>query len=201
MSKFFRRLPRSLLLLLPFVLLLGGCGRGHQFTALVSDPPVDIAGFSLTGSDGATFNLNDLRGNYILVSFGYTHCPDVCPTTLAQLRVAREKLGADASRMKVVFISVDPERDNAEQLRNYAHAFADDFIGVTGKVEEIDQACAEFGAKYKIDKSKGTTAAGYEVSHSAYVYVIDPNFQLRLTIPYGAQAEEIASDLKALMEG
>lgn len=202
MIKFLIQLQRVYLLFLwmVFALLLGGCGRGHQFTALVSDPPVDIAGFALTGSDGSTFHLEELRGSYILLNFGYTHCPDVCPTTLAQLRVAREKLGAEASKMKVVFISVDPERDNAEQLRNYAHAFADDFIGVSGKVEEIDRACAEFNAKYKIDKSKGTSAAGYEVSHSAYVYVIDPDMQLRLTIPFGAQAEEIAADLRALME-
>ncbi len=194
---------RSFLLCFTYAIslfLLCACGREHTFTALVSDPPVAVRDFSLTSSDGSTFQLSDLRGKYILLSFGYTHCPDVCPTTLAQLRVAREQLGDAASQIEVVFVSVDPDRDTPRQLQGYAHAFADDFRGVTGTREEIDNACATFGAKYKIDKTQTQSAAGYEVSHSTYVYVIDPDFQLRLTIPFGAQAEEIAADLRDLIE-
>ena len=187
--------------LLSVLFLLAACGQSHDFTAFVNDPPIDIANFKLSGSDGSVFQLDDVKGKYILLSFGYTHCPDVCPTTLAQLRVAREKLGADASKIAVVFISVDPERDTPEIVKNYAHAFADDFIGVSGKAEEIDAASAEFSAKYKIDKSNSSADASYEVSHSAYVYVIDPDFKLRLTIPFGAQAAEIAGDLQALING
>lgn len=198
------RKSASAFFVLLFVLLITSflftaCSKRHTFTALVSDPPVQIEDFKLNSSDGSTFRLSELQGKYTLLSFGYTHCPDVCPTTLAQLRVAREKLGEEAEKIAVVFISVDPERDTAEVVRNYAHAFADDFIGVSGEVEQIDAACAEFGAKYKIDKANTASAAGYEVSHSAYVYVIDPQLRLRLSIPFGAQADEIASDLQALM--
>ena len=179
---------------------LTACTPSHKFTALVSDPPVAVSDFTLTGSDDSIFHLSDLRGKYILLEFGYTSCPDVCPATLAQLRVAREKLGTLAEQTAVVFVSVDPERDTAERVRNYAHAFADDFVGVSGKVAEIDAACEIFGEQYSLDKSKSSAETNYEVNHSAYVYVIDPQFRLRLTIPFGAQAEEIASDLRALMQ-
>ncbi|MFN8439514.1 MAG: SCO family protein [Caldilineaceae bacterium] len=167
---------------------------------MLQEPPLALEDFSLSGDDGTQFHLADLRGKYILLTFGYTSCPDVCPTTLAMLRLTREKLEIGKGQMAVVFISVDPERDTSEKVRNYATLFADDFIGVTGHSDEIDQAVKQFGATYRIDKGQVTLNTGYEVSHSAYVYVVDPEFRLRMAIPFGAQINEIVGDLQAILD-
>lgn len=184
--------------MLLFTSLLAGCAPAHRFTSLLHDPPQIIGDFTLTGDDGSHFRLADLRGRYILLTFGYTSCPDICPTTLAMLRLARERLTLPTEKLAVVFVSVDPERDTSEKVRRYASLFADDFIGVTGQPAEIDQAVQQFGASYRIDKGQVNLSAGYEVSHSAYVYVVDPEFRLRMAIPFGTQINEIVGDLQAL---
>lgn len=187
------------LVLLVALFVLAACSKPYRFTAIVHDPPFAIDNFVLTGDDGTQFNLADLQGRYMLLTFGYTSCPDTCPATLAMLRLVREKLDAQGRQMAVVFVSVDPQRDSSQLVRHYVSLFAEDFIGVTGTPNELEQAVKVFNTKYQINKEKVYLSSGYDVAHSAYVYVIDPNFHLRLEIPYGEQINEMVNDLQTLM--
>jgi protein SCO1 len=202
-----RRVARPVLALALIVGLAGlavaaaGCtGDDYNYSGVVSEPPAPAADVVLTGTDGQVFHSRDLAGKWLLLYFGYTHCPDVCPLTLAHVgRVLRE-LGPAADQVAVVFVSVDPERDDSARLRKYASTFAPQIQGVTGTRAEIDAAVQAYGARYEIDKSDTEkSAAGYTVSHSADLYVIDPQQRLRLTIPFGVGADEMLVDLRHLM--
>lgn len=171
--------------------------RPHQYVGLLAEPPKPAADFVLTEPGGQAFALSDLRGQWVLLTFGYTTCPDVCPVTMAFLRQARERLGPAGDDLRVVFVSVDPARDTPEVMGRYVAQFGDRNVGLTGSDEAVAAAAEAYGVKYQIRDIE--TAVGYLVSHSAYVYVLDPEFRLRLTIPFGARPEEIAADLEALM--
>jgi protein SCO1/2 len=171
--------------------------RPHQYSALLEDPPRPAPDLALTDQAGQPFALSQLRGRWVLLTFGYTTCPDVCPVTLAQLRRTRELLGGAGAGWRVVFASVDPARDTPEVLASYLPHFGPDLIGLTGSEGEVALAAAAYGVQY--EKRDLETAVGYLVNHTAFTYVIDPNFELVLTIPFGARAEEIAADLTALM--
>lgn len=171
--------------------------RPYQFSALLEDPPRPAPDLSLTDQSGQPFTLSQLRGQWVLLTFGYTTCPDVCPVTLAHLRQTREMLGDAGQEWRVVFASVDPARDTPAVLAGYLPHFGPDLIGLTGSNSEVANAAAAYGVQY--EKRDLETAVGYLVNHTAFTYVIDPNFQLVLTIPFGARAEEIARDLTELM--
>ena len=174
-----------------------GLLRPYRFSALLEDPPRPAPDLALTDQDGQTFALSQLRGQWVLLTFGYTTCPDVCPVTLAHLRQTREMLGDAGAEWRVVFASVDPARDTPAVLAGYLRHFGPDLIGLTGTDAEVAQAAAAYGVLY--EKRDLETAVGYLVNHSAFTYVIDPNFQLVLTIPFGARSEEMARDLTELM--
>jgi protein SCO1/2 len=171
--------------------------RPHQYAGLLAEPPAPAADFTLIDQTGQPVALSDLRGEWVLLSFGYTTCPDVCPVTMAFLRQARERLGANGAEMRVVFVSVDPERDTPEVMGRYVAQFGDNLLGLTGPSEAVAEAAAAYGVKY--EKRDIETAVGYLVNHSAYVYVLDPDFRLALTIPFGVRPEEMAADLEALL--
>lgn len=181
---------------------LSACGSGaHNYSGLVADPPAPLAEVVLTGSDGQAFRLRDLSGKWVLLFFGYSHCPDICPLTLAHMAQVLRELGPDADRVAVVFVSVDPERDTPEMLTKFAGSFGEQVLGVTGTRAEIDSAVAAFGARYEIDRSAGALAAdGYKVSHSGDTYLIDPQGRLRLTIPFGVGPAAVLADLRQLMQ-
>jgi protein SCO1/2 len=197
------RLSRPILLVsvAALVLVIAGAAalllRPYQFSGLLEDPPRPAPDLALTDQNSQPFALSQLRGEWVLLTFGYTTCPDVCPVTLAHLRQTREMLGDAGSEWRVVFASVDPARDTPEVLAGYLPHFGPDLIGLTGTEAEVATAAAAYGVQY--EKRDLETAVGYLVNHSAFTYVIDPNFQLVLTIPFGARSEEIARDLTELM--
>lgn len=154
-------------------------------------------GFSLTDHTGARRALADYRGKIVVVFFGYTQCPDVCPTTLSDMAQVRKKLGADADRLQVIFITVDPERDTRELLAQYVPGFDPSFVGLYGTSDEIAKTAKEFKIFYQ--KSPGKTPTSYTIDHTAGSYVFDKDGRVRLFLKHGAGIEPIVADLKKLL--
>ena len=176
---------------------VGGCsGSGPSFKS------TDITGadygkdFSLIDHTGKTRTLADFRGKILVVFFGYTHCPDVCPTTLADLKIAKEQLGKDGNRLQVVFVTVDPERDTRELLADYVPAFDPSFLGLYGDVAGTARVAKEFKVFYQ--KAPGKAPDSYTVDHTAGSYVFDPQGRLRLFARYG-NVQNLVADLKILL--
>ena len=155
-------------------------------------------GFELTDQNGQRRKLADFRGKVVSIFFGYTQCPDVCPTTLAEMKEVREKLGPEASRLQVVFITVDPERDTPSLLKNYLAAFDPSFIGLTGTPEEIAAVAKDFKVFY--EKVPGKNPGEYTMNHTAGSYVYDASGHIRLFVRHGQGPEVLAGDLKTLLE-
>jgi protein SCO1/2 len=151
--------------------------------------------FTLSGSDGSQLQLSDYRGKVVILAFGFTSCPDVCPTTLAVLAQARKKLGRDGDEVKVVYVTVDPERDDAKRMRKYLAAFDPTFVGGTGTAQRLAAVRREYG----IAADKKVAASGYVVAHSSYTYFIDRAGKLRALMPYGHTAEDYVHDLRILL--
>ncbi len=154
-------------------------------------------GFSLKDPEGRVRTLAEFRGKVVAVFFGYTQCPDVCPTTLSDLAHALQALGPDAARVQVIFITVDPKRDTAELLKNYVPAFNPTFIGLRGTSAETAKVTQDFKI-YAAERS-GKTPGTYTMDHSAQTMVFDREGRLRLMFPYGAPPEKIAADLRILL--
>lgn len=176
---------------------LAGCsGSGPSFKN------TDITGadygkdFALTDHTGKTRTLADFRGKVVVMFFGYIHCPDVCPTTLAELKVVKEQLGEDGKRLQVLFVTLDPERDTPQLLASYASAFDPSFLGLYGDAAATARVAKEFKVFYQ--KAPGKTPDSYTVDHSAGSYVFDPQGRLRLLVRYG-NAPALAADLKTLL--
>jgi protein SCO1/2 len=162
--------------------------------------PRPAADFTLTTPDGTAFRLSHHRGKVVVLSFGYTFCPDVCPTTLVELAQVKGLLGEAAKRVQVVFITLDPERDTPERLGLYTRAFDPSFIGLTGSPEQLARVRHAYRVMAEKQAVPGTSAA-YLIAHSAYVYVIDPQGQLQLLFLFGTGIEAMAQDIKHLLEG
>lgn len=153
--------------------------------------------FTLDSADGP-LSLRDLRGKAVLLYFGYTACPDICPTSLAAIAQALSLLNPqELDNVRVLFVSVDPERDTPEQLRTYTHYFHPAMIGLTGSREAIDRAVQRYGAAYR--KQEVASAGGYVVDHSASTYVIAPDGTLRSILPHGASPAEVAEAARAAL--
>ena len=171
----------------------------HRYAGLVHNPPVAAADFTLTDETGAPFTLSSLRGTWVLLAYGYTTCPDVCPVTLSFLSAVKRDLGAAGDQAQIVFVTIDPERDDVAKMAEYVGHFGPDIKGLTGSAAEIATAAAAYGVKY--ERSTAQSAVGYLMNHSAYVYVIDPEFQLRVTWPFGVRPPEMEADLEWLLAG
>lgn len=154
---------------------------------------------SLTDHTGKARTLTDFKGKVVAVFFGFTQCPDVCPTTLATMKAVKDKLGADGDRLQVVFVSVDPERDTPEFLAKYVTAFDPSFIGLTGSPDAIAQTAKAF--KVFFQKVPGKTPESYTIDHTASTYLYDPQGRLRLFVRHGQSADAIAQDINALLGG
>jgi len=174
-----------------------GLGRAHTFAGVAAIPPSPAADFTLTDESGAAFTLSSLRGQWILLTYGYTSCPDLCPATLANLQQVKAELGPAGDRVRVIFSTVDPDRDTVDVLRTYVHHFGADFKGLTGSTAQVAQAAQAYGVSYQKSPSPGEV--GYAVNHSAFVYLLDPQFRLRVTYPFGVASQEITADLQYLM--
>jgi protein SCO1/2 len=164
---------------------------------------IDVTGaamgreLKLTDFNGAPRSLADFRGKVVVVTFGYTQCPDVCPTTLADLSSAVKKLGPDASRVQVLFVTVDPKRDKPELLRQYVPAFNPAFLGLYGDEAATKKATGEF--KVYAQERAGKTPERYTVDHTAQTFAFDREGRLRLVFGYGVTPEAMASDFRILL--
>jgi protein SCO1/2 len=155
--------------------------------------------FQLTDHDGKSRTLPDFRGKVVLLFFGFTHCPDICPTTLAQFAQAAKQLGADAERVQFLFVTVDPERDTAEVLKAYVPAFDSRFLGLTGDLQAIARTAKEF--KVIFQKQPGKTADSYSVDHSAGTYVFDREGRVRLFVRHDQPVADLVHDIRLLLVG
>ena len=157
------------------------------------------AEIDLTRSDGSRFRLSQLRGDIVLLFFGYTSCPDVCPTTMAELRQALSELNAkDAERVKVVFVTVDPDRDSPERVQAYVDQFNPAFIGLSGSTTDLEKVWADYGVYREIADEQ--SAAGYIVDHTARVSLIDRQGNLRISFGFDTPVEDIVHDLKLMLK-
>ena len=193
-----RRLRRALATLLPLGVLAAAAGAADEagFKAGVFSPPRAAPPFTLQGSDGMELKLERYRGKVVILEFGFTSCPDVCPTTLAALARARKELGAKADGLQVVYVTVDPERDDAARLREYLQGFDATFVGGTGSAEQLAAVRRDYG----IAAERVTSGAGYGFSHSSYTYLIDRDGNLRALMPYGHSADDYVHDVRILLE-
>ena len=180
-------------------LAVAGCSESKpQFKS------VDITGaefgrdFRMKDQDGRERSLADFRGKAVVLFFGFTQCPDVCPTTLGEIVQARQLLGADGDKVQAVFVTVDPERDTPEVLKAYLANFDPGFVGLRGSPEELAALAKDFKIYYK--KVEGKTPGSYTMDHSAASYVYDPQGRLRLYTRYGSGAQALADDLKILLQ-
>jgi protein SCO1/2 len=171
--------------------LMSGCGQ---------QPAVSIGGpFQLTDQDGRPRDQSMLKGKWSAVFFGYTYCPDVCPTTLQTLAEAQDRLGPKAGKFQVVFISVDPERDTPAQLRSYlsSSAFPRGAVGLTGTSAQIADVAKAYHAFYQ----KQGSGSGYEVQHGSTVYLMDPKGRFSSVIAFGLTPDEVARQISEKMSG
>ena len=151
---------------------------------------------ALIGHDGKPRKLADFRGKLVVLFFGYTHCPDICPTTLADMAAVMKSLGPDAERVQVLFATVDPERDTPEVLSKYVPAFDARFLGLSGDAAATQSAAKEF--KIFFEKRPGGAPGSYSVDHSAQSYVLDAQGRLRLLVRQDRIAQDLAQDLRTL---
>jgi protein SCO1/2 len=178
-------------------LALAACERHPQFKS------TDITGapyghsLELTDQNGKPRTLEDFRGKAVVLFFGFTHCPDICPTTLADIAQAVKSLGKDAERVQVLMVTVDPERDTAESLAKYVTAFDPRFLALRGDLAATKKAAGEF----KIFFEKAKSGDSYTVNHSAQSYVIDPQGRLRLLVRHDRIGEDLAPDLRTILQG
>ena len=161
----------------------------------VFEPPRQAPEFSLRGSDGADLTLARYRGKLVLMSFGFTNCAAVCPTTLATLAQARQALGPQAGAVQVVFVTVDPERDDAARMKAYLAAFDPSFVGGSGKPEVL----AAMRKNYGVVANKVPMTSGYAVDHTSSIFLIDRDGKLRAMMPYGRDAKDFVHDIKLLL--
>jgi protein SCO1/2 len=183
--------------LLLATLPLGAVAANDRLKAGVFEPAQPAPEFALKGSDGAALNLARFKGKLVLLVFGFTNCPEVCPTTLATLAQARKLLGADATNVQVVYVTVDPERDNLDRIRQYLAAFDPSFIGGT----EAPDRLAEMRKRYGVvaEKIAAKQPNAYGMNHSTSVWLIDRAGKLRAMMPYGHEAKDFVHDLKLLL--
>jgi protein SCO1/2 len=192
--------PRCLLVALG-LMVLAACSE-------VQKPPsfraTDITGadfgkgFSLLDSSGKPTTLEDFKGKVLVLFFGFTHCPEVCPGTLAELALVKKQLGADGNRMQVVFVTLDPERDTPAILKQYVPAFDSSFVGLYGDPEVIARTAKDFKVYYK--KLPGATPGTYTLDHTAAAFVFDPAGRLRLFAGYGQGPEALTHDIRLLLQ-
>ena len=155
-------------------------------------------GFTLTDHNGQTRSLSDFKGKVVVLFFGYTQCPDVCPTSLSELTEVKRLLGADGDKLQGVFVTVDPARDTAELLKAYLANFDPSFVAFVPTDEELAKVGKDFKIYYK--KAEGKTPTSYTMDHSAFSYVYDTQGRLRLYSRYGSGAQVLAQDIKLLLK-
>jgi len=180
------------------LVVLAGCGRPEAPVFKLTD--VTGASFGkaleLTDHNGQRRSLADFRGKVVTLFFGFTHCPDVCPTAMVELANVMRELGPDAGRVQVLFVTVDPERDTADVLQRYVPAFHPSFLGLLGSAEDTARVAKEFKIHYQKQK---LASGGYTVDHSAGIYILDREGRLRLFAQHGTGAPALLHDIRQLI--
>ena len=186
------------LVLLALACVLSACGERKAPKFQLTD--VTGASFGrkldLTDHNGQRRTLADFKGKVVVVFFGFTHCPDVCPTTLAELATVAKELGPDSQRMQVLFVTVDPQRDTPQVLKQYVPAFNPSFLGLYGTAEEVAATAKEFKVYVQKQPQPG---GGYSVDHSSGTFVLDQEGRLRLFANHGAGAKALLHDIRLLL--
>ena len=167
--------------------------RGTTYT----EPYPVAPEIQLTRIENSDFHLSEMRGSVVALFFGYTSCPDICPTTMAELNQALGELGDQADQVQVLFVTVDPERDTPERMQEYVNHFNPDFIGLSGSEADLAKVWNSYGVFREV--VEGTSAAGYLVNHTARVTLIDQQGNLRVSFPVDTPVEDVVHDLKLLL--
>ena len=170
--------------------------RPGEMIAGAFDPPRAAPDFSLPGSDGSEVTLARYRGKVVLLTFGFTYCAAVCPTTMATLAQTRAKLGKAADEVQVIFVTVDPDRDDASGMKTYLAAFDPTFIGATGQ----PQALAKVRKAYGVTAEKQGTGEDYAMAHTSSIFLIDRSGKLRAMMPFGHQPDDFVHDVRMLLD-
>jgi len=192
-----RKLTTFIILVLLFVV---SCKKQHEFYGHLYDQPA--YNFELTDHEGKRVKLSDFTNQkkIVLLFFGYTHCPDVCPMALETMaKVMKNLTPEEAKRVQVLFISVDPERDTPEVLKGYVPYFNPNFVGLRGTEKEIEKTAKEYKAYYK--KVEGESAGGYLIDHTTTIYLVTPDMKIKLLYtPAKQEPKKMAEDIKFLLE-
>jgi protein SCO1/2 len=178
--------------------LLSTAGRAAEIGGLkagVFNPAREAPDFSVRGSDGTALTLRRFRGKVVVLGFGYTSCPNVCPATLAVLAQAHRKLGTLGSQVQIIYLTVDPERDTAERLKQYLGGFDPAFVGGTGTAAEM----AAVRLSYGVTAEKHGSGSNYAVAHSSFIYLITRDGKLRALMPFGHKADDYVHDISMLL--
>ena len=187
--------------LLSFLLLLSACGGSYEFKGTLYDPVEAAPEIVGTIGEGQEFLLSSLQGKVVVIFFGYTFCPDICPLTLVEMNSAYETLGKAADDLAVVFISIDPERDSPEKLEAYVGAFNKNFYGVHISEQMLEQVKADYSVFAEKEFASGdANSQNYLMAHTGWIYVIDRAGKLRVLHSHDVSSEDLASDLAYLLE-
>ena len=189
---------KRLLMVLAACAALAACSDKAQWRTDNIDGLMPTLDFNMMDDTGRPVNAQTYRGKTVLLYFGYTSCPDVCPTTLAQFKQTRARLGAQADRVRFVFVTVDPQRDTPDKMSKYLNVFDPAIVGLGGTEAELAPVWTAYGVYRQIQP--GSSADAYTVDHSARVYLIDAQGNLRATYAFGVQADDIAQDVRYLLK-
>lgn len=171
--------------------------KPYTFNGTVIEPPLPVENFVLQTGNNESFRLSDQNGKITLLFFGYTNCPDVCPTTLAEFKQVSENLADDGQNVQFVMVTADPERDTPDRMDEFVSFFDPSFIGLSGERSELEKVYKDFSVF--IETQESGSAVGYLVSHTSSVFVLDKETNLRITFPYGTSADEMTDDITQLL--
>ncbi|MDP2878043.1 MAG: SCO family protein [Sulfuricella sp.] len=193
---------RFCLAILAAALLCAAPARAETPSPIVDDQPEIgiVSRYLLMDSKGRAISDQDFRGSFQLITFGYTFCPDICPTTLAEISLIMEKLGNRAEQLQPLFVTVDPERDTPEVLRRYTAYFHPRIIGLTGSPELVRRVADHFKVRYEKHWEPGAEKDKYSVDHSAGLYLLGPDGSFLKKFAYATPPQEVADRIRALME-
>lgn len=196
MERFSKRV-RTLAMIVPAVLGLLACNRDRQMHGIMIDPPVAVGDFQFITANGTTYSTAPERGRPMLVFFGYTHCPDVCPLTLADWKHAKTALGEKGNRVRYVFVTVDPERDTPAVTQRYAAQFDTAFVGLSDNGDTFARMMKAFGVR--AEREAITDSITYFMGHSAQTFLVDDKGKLLAQYPLGMGWDALVQDLNSLM--
>ncbi|NOK62625.1 MAG: SCO family protein [Chloroflexi bacterium AL-W] len=194
---------RSLILVVSIgtliAIMLSSCSN-YEFRGGTTETLIEAPDFTLTDTNGEPFRLSDHRGKVVMMFFGFTNCPDICPTSLGEMAAVKRQLGDKAENIEMVFVTVDPERDTPERLGAYVNQFDESIIGLHGTPEELEAVFKSYGVQ-ATRRDLPDSAVGYVVDHTASIYTIDRDGMWRVVFPFGMSVEDIHSDIEYLAGG